>query len=290
MEFIMINHKELSALSGLPYLQQLTYIQGLKPYVDYKTGLIGIRRGVSYQSLKEALYIEPHSGIQSGSPSKDQLRRALNGLEKAGLIEIQSWDWKLIFRCLLLDLDNSGQNKPAIKSHHQPTTNVNEQNSTKSADHRDKTEKPTTDKMPYPAIPLDSNNYLFIFLSKAFEEFWELYPLKKEKEIAFEAFKKINPSQELTNEIKTTLQQQIVFHQQQQAAGIWMPAWKYPNNWLAQGCWNNKPLTNISQENIHAINQKNRSNQSAQHSSGISKQTNPTRYSDDEFHKLWKMH
>jgi len=53
--------------------------------VDYKTGLVGIRRGVSYQSLKEALYIEPHPGIQSGSPGKDQLRRALNGLEKAGL-------------------------------------------------------------------------------------------------------------------------------------------------------------------------------------------------------------
>ena len=49
MEYIIINHYELSALSGLPFIQQLTYIQGLKPYVDYHTGM----RGVSYQSLSE---------------------------------------------------------------------------------------------------------------------------------------------------------------------------------------------------------------------------------------------
>ena len=286
----MINHRELSALSGLPYLQQLAYIQGLKPYVDYKTGIIGIRRGVSYQSLKEALYIEPHSGIQSGSPSKDQLRRALKGLEKAGLIEIQSWEWKLVFRCLLLDLDNSNQNKPAIKSHHKSTTNFDNENTTKSCAYATEEVKPTTGKIPYPAIPQDSNNYLFIFLNQAFEEFWELYPLKKEKEITFEEFKKINPSQALANEIKAGLQQQILFHHQQQAAGIWMPAWKYPNNWLVQKCWNHKPVTNKSQENVHAINQPNRSEQPTQHNSGVSKQTNPVRYSDDEFQKLWKLH
>lgn len=95
MEFMIINHQELSALRGLPWLQQLIYLQGIKPFVDYKTGVAGIRRGISYQSLSEALYIEPHSGIQSGSPSKDQLRRALKGLEKAGVIVIQSLERKL---------------------------------------------------------------------------------------------------------------------------------------------------------------------------------------------------
>lgn len=117
MEFFIITHQELSALSGLPYLQQLTYLQGIKPYVDYKTGLVGIRRGISYQSLSEALYIEPHSGIKSGSPSKDKLRRALKGLEKAGLIQIQSWERKLVLRCLLLDRHDSVHNKAAIKTH-----------------------------------------------------------------------------------------------------------------------------------------------------------------------------
>lgn len=58
MEYIIINHNELSALNGLPYLQQLTYLRGLKPYVDYQTGLIGIRRGVS-QVNSRTLLCEP---------------------------------------------------------------------------------------------------------------------------------------------------------------------------------------------------------------------------------------
>ncbi len=67
MEFIIINQRELSALSGLPHIQQLTYIQGIKPFVDYKTKLVGIRRGISYQSISEALYVEPHSGIKKAA-------------------------------------------------------------------------------------------------------------------------------------------------------------------------------------------------------------------------------
>jgi hypothetical protein len=39
MEFIIINQRELAALSGLPYLQQLAYLHGIKPFVDYKTNL-----------------------------------------------------------------------------------------------------------------------------------------------------------------------------------------------------------------------------------------------------------
>ena len=42
MSYMIINHYEQSALKGLPYLQQLTYLNGLKPYVDYQTEIIGI--------------------------------------------------------------------------------------------------------------------------------------------------------------------------------------------------------------------------------------------------------
>src|SRR5262245_34348999 len=120
MEYIIINHRELAALAGLPYLQRLLYLQGLKPHVDRKTGLVGIHRGISYQSLGEVLYIEPHPGIKSGSPEKDQLRRGIKGLARAGLIEIRSWERKLVLRCLLLDQDKSVQNKPATKAPYNP--------------------------------------------------------------------------------------------------------------------------------------------------------------------------
>jgi hypothetical protein len=111
MDFLFINTHELSALSGLPHIQRLAYLFGIRPYIDLKTLTTGIIRKISYQSLSEALYVEPHQGIQSGSPSKQQLRRAIKGLEQAGLIKIQSTRKNLILKCLLADPDNSVPNK-----------------------------------------------------------------------------------------------------------------------------------------------------------------------------------
>lgn len=118
-----ISSFEKEALLGLPYIQQLTYLLGIKPYMDSQTALVGIKRRISYQSLSEALYIEPHPGVQSGSPSKAQLRRALKGLERAGLISIQSGEKQLILKCLLGGKDIFDQNKAVTKPSHQPDTN-----------------------------------------------------------------------------------------------------------------------------------------------------------------------
>ncbi|EHL32610.1 hypothetical protein [Legionella drancourtii] len=288
MEFFIITHQELSALSGLPYLQQLTYLQGIKPYVDYKTGIVGIRRGISYQSLSEALYIEPHSGIKSGSPSKDQLRRALKGLEKVGLIQIQSWERKLVLRCLLLDRHDSVHNKAAIKTHDYSAPQKSRKsllNSTKSNTNK---LDPDTSPKHDPATPQDSNNYYFISLSQAFEEFWGLYPLKKEKENAFEMFKKLNLSPALMQGIIASLTEHIQFDQQKRSEGIWMPAWKYPANWLAQRCWETTPTIIEAKEYEYAIHETNRPHQSSTHS--IWATQSGESISDTEFQKLWKMY
>lgn len=288
MEFFIITHQERSALSGLPYLQQLTYLQGIKPYVDYKTGLVGIRRGISYQSLSEALYIEPHSGIKSGSPSKDQLRRALKGLEKAGLIAIQSWERKLVLRCLLLDRHESVQNKPTIKTLEHTASQTPEKNLVDSTKSNTNTLEADTDQKHDPATPQDSNNYYFISLSQAFEEFWDLYPLKKEKENAFEVFKKLNPSQTLMQGIIARLTEHIQLDQQKRSEGVWMPAWKYPANWLAQRCWETTPTIIEAKEYEYAIHETNRPHQSSTHSIGATQSGESI--SDTEFQKLWKMH
>jgi hypothetical protein len=105
MDYLFINTHELSAIAGLTHSQQLTYLIGIRPYMDRKTFIVGIKRKISYQSLSEALYIEPHQGIQSGSPSKPQLRRIVEGLEQARLIEIQSMRENLILKCLLANTD-----------------------------------------------------------------------------------------------------------------------------------------------------------------------------------------
>ncbi len=62
-----MNSEELAVLAGLPHIQQLTYLRGIRPYMDVKTGLVGVKRGISYQSISEQLYVEPHQGIKSQS-------------------------------------------------------------------------------------------------------------------------------------------------------------------------------------------------------------------------------
>ena len=107
----VINDHELAALCGLPHIQQLAYLRGVRPYMDVKTGLVGIKRGISYQSIAEQLYIEPHQGIKSESYSRAQVRRALSGLERAGLIHLQSQELKLILKCNLAPRGFPVQNK-----------------------------------------------------------------------------------------------------------------------------------------------------------------------------------
>lgn len=252
---IIINDNELSALNGLPYIQQLLYLRGIKPYMDYRTGITGLTRGISYQSLGEALYIEPHSGIKSGSPSKDQIRRAINGLEKAGLIQIQSLEWKLVFQCVLATSDISNQNKPAIKQHGKPTSNTPAENSVNTRDSEDFESEPTTAKTTQPAIPPNTNNY-FIFLYKKFEQFWDRYPLKRSKEKAWKEFQSLQPTEGLMNSILIALDKQVEAHSHQLALGQWTPEWKFPTNWLAQHCWEDEINISATKENIHASHQK----------------------------------
>jgi hypothetical protein len=72
MDFL-VNENELAALCGLPHIQQLAYIRGIRPYMDVKTGVVGVKRRISHQSIAEQLYIEPHQGIKSQSWSRDQV-------------------------------------------------------------------------------------------------------------------------------------------------------------------------------------------------------------------------
>jgi len=95
MDFV-INEDELAALCGLPHVQQLAYLRGIRPYMDVKTGLVGVKRRISYQSISEQLYVEPHQGIKSQSFSRDQVRRAVSGLARTGVIEVQSEGMQLI--------------------------------------------------------------------------------------------------------------------------------------------------------------------------------------------------
>lgn len=249
MDFI-VNENEMAALCGLPHIQQLAYFRGIKPYMNVKTGIVGIERGISYQSIAEQLYIEPHQGIKSVSFSRPQTRRAIAGLERAGLIQFLSDEHKLILKCILATRDyyvqKKADTKPSGKSvmqkHHRPIaqTAYSENPVIKA----DSTESAKAD------IPHKENNYLYLF--KQFEKFWSYFPNKKSKEKAWNEFQLLNPREQLVSQIIRALDAQIKNREELQLAGEWMPPWKYPANWLAQKCWNDEHTAVTTEERSNA--------------------------------------
>ncbi|BCR26234.1 hypothetical protein [Aquipseudomonas alcaligenes] len=94
-----ITNLERTALFGLPSLSRLVYVLGLKPNVARD----GIVEDVTIQSLREEMFVEPHQGVRnSGSPSPEAIRDALQHLEAKGLLEkLDEHPQRVIVRLLL---------------------------------------------------------------------------------------------------------------------------------------------------------------------------------------------
>ncbi|HAT2053612.1 hypothetical protein SC613_01155 [Legionella pneumophila] len=246
--YFTVNDKELDALCGLSYIQQITYLRGIRPYMDRNTFIVGIKRRISYQSLAEVLYIEPHQGItESGSPSRQQIRRAVKGLERSGLILIQSFDKHLILKCLLADISYCVQNKPGTNPTQQADTKPHAKLPINTGYSESVGAKADTDEILKADTPLiKENNY--IYLLQHFDHFWRMYPEKKSRERAFEMFKQINPDELLLQSMLQALAQQIKAHTEKEAHGEWVPAWKFPANWLSQKCWEDEVKVELTQE------------------------------------------
>ena len=161
MDFL-INDHELDALCGLPHIQQLAYLRGIRPYMDVKTGLVGIKRGVSYQSIAEQLYVEPHQGIKSESCSRMQVRRALSSLSRAGLITPQSQGMKLILKCELASRSYSVQNKVDPKPTQQADLSPLSQPIEIKENHALCYKKADLAKTAKADTPLKENNYIYL--------------------------------------------------------------------------------------------------------------------------------
>lgn len=257
MDYLFVNTTELDLLSELPYIQRVAYLMGIRPFMDRQSLVVGIKRKISYQSLREVLYVAPIAGVQTGSPSKAQVRRAIQGLERAGLIEIQSTDKQLIFKCLLADTDKFISNKAITRPTYEADTRPSQQKpviSSKKVFHNTQAD---TAKSLQAVIPHNSvNNYVCV--SARFEKFWASYPEKKNKQAALQTFQKINPDEILFSKIIKALNAQIQNHEQRIEMGYWVPKWKYPANWLAQNCWEDE-LTEIKAKEIgNETNSKNR--------------------------------
>lgn len=259
--YFTVNDNELDALCGLSYVQQITYLRGIRPYMDRASFMVGIKRRISYQSLAEILYIEPHQGIkESGSPSRQQIRRAVKGLERAGLIAIQSFNKHLILKCLLADISYCVQNKPDTKPTQKAVTKTNKDNLSNSTDYSNNFSKADTGNHPKADTPHKSD-LSFVFLQQSFEKFWQCYPQRRDQPKAWEAFISINPDEALFKTIMQSLNAQIEQHKKRKAAGLWVPHWKNPANWLAQACWNDELMPEETEKTNakHATNTKKQS-------------------------------
>jgi len=84
------NEAEEEALQGMPLEAQLLYLRGLRRYMDYRTGIVGEKRRVSWQMLSEVLEVEPHQGVAHGRFGKQKLRRLVQWLVREGLVSRHS--------------------------------------------------------------------------------------------------------------------------------------------------------------------------------------------------------
>lgn len=91
MSSYRISDDEREALRGLPLAARVLYVEGLRPYMDYRAGTAGVLRRISYQQLREVLDVEPVPGVPTPPRvSDDQIKRLLATLERAGLIRRES--------------------------------------------------------------------------------------------------------------------------------------------------------------------------------------------------------
>lgn len=233
MDFI-VNSEELGVMYGLPHIQQLAYLRGIRPYMDVKTGITGIKRRISYQSISEQLYIEPHQGIKNQNFSRDQIRRAVAGLARAGMLVVESEGRQLILKCRLASQYYSVQNKAAINPPQKATIPLQGTGQINTGLESKIAAEATIGVSSKSAIPHKDN---YIYLLQRFEKFWLKYPEKKSKEHTLEIFKQLNPSEQLLEQMLVAIDAQLIERNSKVASGEWVPAWKYPANWLNQKCW-----------------------------------------------------
>ncbi len=83
-----ICEEEDQALEYLSHRAQVLYMRGIRKFMDFDTGITGIKRRVSLQSFKELLEVRPPPGSNNVfSPTLNQVRASLDELKRAGLIE-----------------------------------------------------------------------------------------------------------------------------------------------------------------------------------------------------------
>lgn len=229
MDFLFVTTYELDALSEIPLMQRVVYLMGIRPYMDRKTFIVGIKRKISYQSLRETLYVAPIKGVKTGCPSHQQMKRVIKSLARQGIIEICSTTKNLIVKCLLANPYEPVDIEHKSKPEKNPSTKARQNQPVLPKNQKPmKPGKPTyLSKLDFKAQP---NNNLKELYQK-FEQFWQLYPLPGYKSEAWKQFQQINPDEILFTQIMNGLQKQLTNINK---SGVY---WPYPASWIGEKSW-----------------------------------------------------
>lgn len=126
MPDIRISEAEMEALDGQPLAVRCAYVFAIRPWMDYATGYVGIKRRISYRSIAEALEVEPEQGRHAdnaGKPSKSAVRHIIRFLERRGLLVNKSVGKSLIFYLPIASQDKSALNKSDTSATHKSAPN-----------------------------------------------------------------------------------------------------------------------------------------------------------------------
>lgn len=101
MSGIFLSTAELDVLSRCSGVAVKAYLR-IRARMDVRTGLAGVKSGLSYQALREWTEeaIERGAGEQTVQPSVQEIRTALAQLQRRGLLRRAKTE-KLVFKCIL---------------------------------------------------------------------------------------------------------------------------------------------------------------------------------------------
>lgn len=155
MPAFQINDAEWAALVEEPGDVFLLYCS-IRRFMDYATGIAGIKRRISEQMLREVLYVTPTRGRHdSGSPTRQRVRSVLDRLLTLGVLEPRG---PMVYLLPLASRDglpetSATEQQPHQQPHQQPNENQPEP-SNDVAFSRSDNESATTSET---ADPLNNN-------------------------------------------------------------------------------------------------------------------------------------
>lgn len=108
----------------LSHRAQVLYLRGLRRYMDFSTGVVGDRRRVSFQQMRECLEVNPEkaSTVRRYQPTDNEIRASLAQLERRGLIRRLPKAHKLDPMRFFLPLASIRPNQEPQKNHKRTQT------------------------------------------------------------------------------------------------------------------------------------------------------------------------